>query len=156
MRRRVGPVTLACDLVGDSVVGFAILERGEAIAVKRGVGIGGIGVEGLADDETGFAMFVAGGADEGNIGGERGVAGNFSPNEVERIVGEPHVAAAAGDEISLVGGIVGGVAGVGGGADVVLAGEDAEGGIGLGGGGEEREGQRDDDWTMVHGVIRRD
>src|SRR5262245_14252468 len=49
---------------------FTILQRGQAVAVQRRVGVGRIGVETLPNDQTGLAMRIAAGADELNVGGD--------------------------------------------------------------------------------------
>src|SRR5262245_24945391 len=49
---------------------FSVLQRGQAVAVQRRVGVGRIRVETLTDDQTGFAMRIAAGADELNVGGD--------------------------------------------------------------------------------------
>ena len=53
---------------------FAILQRGEAVAVQRGVDVNGIGVERLANHQHAFAMRVAAEAVEVIVGGDREVA----------------------------------------------------------------------------------
>jgi len=62
----------------------------------RGIGIRGIGFESLADQQAGLAMRVAAGAREFHVGRERHVARKLFPDEVEPVVGGPHVRAAAG------------------------------------------------------------
>ena len=42
-----------------SALGFAILQRGQSVAVQRRIGIGGIRVEVLPDKQTSFAMRIA-------------------------------------------------------------------------------------------------
>src|SRR6266508_4085849 len=49
---------------------FSVLQRGQAVAVQRRVGIGRIRVETLTDDQTRLAMRIAAGADELNVGGD--------------------------------------------------------------------------------------
>ena len=45
-------------------------------------------------------MRIAALARKGNIGRERHVAGDFFPNKMKRIVGEPHIRSAARDGVS--------------------------------------------------------
>jgi hypothetical protein len=77
------------DAFGDSALGAAKLQRGQADAVLGRVDVGGGGVEGLANDEDGFAMRVVlawsdgKGVGEVDVGGEGDVAGSFLPEEVE-------------------------------------------------------------------------
>jgi hypothetical protein len=47
------------DFVCASACGGAILKGGQSVAVQGGIGVGGIGVEGLADNQNGFAMGIA-------------------------------------------------------------------------------------------------
>ena len=94
------------NLIGACAFGFAILQRSQTVAVQRGVGVGGIGIETLTDDQASFAMRVAALADEADVRRERYVAGNFFPNEVKRVVGEPHVLAAAADGVTATSGVI--------------------------------------------------
>ena len=63
---------------------------------------GRVAVERLANHEHGFAMGIAACAEEGDVGGEGDVAGDFLPGEVEVVDAEPHVFAAAGDGVGVV------------------------------------------------------
>jgi len=65
-----GAFCVGLDFVSEFAFGFAGLEGGEAIAVEGGVGIGGIRVEGLADQQDGFAVAVAAGGFEFDVCGE--------------------------------------------------------------------------------------
>src|SRR5713226_321784 len=64
------------------------------------IGISGVGVETLAQHETGLSMRIPARRDEGNVRRQRHVAGNLFPHEMEGVVGEPHVFAATGDAIA--------------------------------------------------------
>lgn len=126
------------DFGGGAGLGGAVLEGGESIAVEGGVGIGGIGIEILADHEDGFAMRVDAFAEEADVGREDEVAGDSAGKKVEGVGGAPDVSAAAGDAVFAGGRVVGGRAGKGVQADVRMGIEEA--GLGQGGpGGAERE-----------------
>src|SRR6266545_4868604 len=98
--------------------------------MQRGVGIGGISVKTLADEEARFAMRIPAAAEKGNVCRECHVAGNFLPNEMKRVIGKPHVLPAAGDRVSAADCIVLDGPGAARRADLAAAGEKA-GGIGL-------------------------
>ncbi len=121
------------DFVGGSAGLVAILEGGEADSVQGGIGIGGIGVEALADDEAGFSMGIFAIDGEHYVGFEGEIGGDFFPDEVERVGGEPHVFAVAGDGVGFLEGVVFIFAGVEDCADVGVVVENS-----LGGRGEER------------------
>ena len=78
---------------------FTILQRGEAVAVQRGVDVNRIGVERLANHQHAFAMRIAAEAVESNLGADADVARHFFPGELEFVFGHPHVVAAAGDRV---------------------------------------------------------
>ena len=54
----------------------------------------------LANEQAGLAMRIAARADQRDVRPERHVPGHFLPDEVEGVVGEPHVFAATGDAIA--------------------------------------------------------
>ena len=60
------------------------------------------GVETLAEHQAGFAMRIACFAQDSNMRRQSHIAGDFFPYEMERIVREPHVFAAARDTIGLL------------------------------------------------------
>src|SRR6266568_1840871 len=62
--------------------------------------VSGVGVETLAQHETGLSMRIAARCDERNIRRQRHVAGNLFPYEMKGVVREPHVFAATGDAIA--------------------------------------------------------
>ena len=64
------PLHVRLNLARRAAFDFAVLQRGQAVAVQRRVGVGRIRVETLPDDQTGFAVLVSAGADELNIGGD--------------------------------------------------------------------------------------
>ena len=88
------------DFVGALVAGWAVLQRGQAVAVQRCVGVGRIRLEILANEQAGLAMRIAARADQRDVRPERHVPGHFLPDEVEGVVGEPHVGAPARHGIS--------------------------------------------------------
>ena len=115
------------DVFGVRAFFFAILQRGEAVAVQRGVDVDGICVERLANHQHAFAMRVAADSVEINVGADADVARHFFPGELEIVFGHPHVVAAAGDCVGLRGGVVFGRAGMEDFADVVVGFKDADG-----------------------------
>ena len=115
------------DVFGHRAFFFAILQRGEAVAVQRGVDVDGVGVERLANHQHAFAMRVAAEAVERNVGGDADVARHFFPGELELVAGHPHVVAAAGDGVGFRVGVVFGRAGVEDFADVGVVFEHADG-----------------------------
>ena len=97
-------------------------------------GFFGVVVEALADDEEGFAIAVAVGIGEGDVGCQGDVAGEFFPEITELVTGVPDVIAGRVDGVLLCCRIVGGTAGDERATDVGLGFEDADGSIeGLGG-----------------------
>ena len=110
--------------------------------MQRDHGFFGVVVEGLADDEDGFAVAVAVGIGEGDVGGERDVAGHLLPEIAELVAGVPDVIAGGVDGVGVGRGVEAGAAGNDGAADVGLAGEDADGlcrSCGWGGGSRAAE-----------------
>ena len=105
------------------------------------VHVGGIGVQGLADHQDGFAVRIFAFPEESHAGAEDGVARSFFPDELEGIVVEPDVFAAAGEGVLAGGGIEGGGTFVQDGADIAAAGENTERGV-AGDVRSEREGDR--------------
>src|SRR5712692_11943331 len=63
-------------------------------------GVSGVGVETLAQHETGLSMRISARRDEGNVRRQRHVAGNLFPHEMKGVVGEPHVFTATGNAIA--------------------------------------------------------
>ena len=100
-------------------------------------------VEVLADDEDGFAVAVTVGVGEGDVGGERDVAGHALPEIAELVAGVPDVIAGGVDGVGVGGGVEAGAAGDEGAADIGLAGEDADG-CGEGAAGPVEVGWRSD------------
>src|ERR1043166_8637641 len=84
------------DFINASAFALAILQRVQAITVQHGISISGIGIESLPNDEASLAMRVATRFGKCDVCSERNVAGNLFPNEMKRVVGEPHVFTAAG------------------------------------------------------------
>ena len=80
-------------------------------SVEGDDGFFGVVVEVLADDEDGFAVAVAVGVGEGDVGGERDVAGHLLPEIAELVAGVPDVIAGGVDGVLLCGGVVAGAAG---------------------------------------------
>jgi len=138
------------------VFGVPGLERCQSIAMNRCVGIDGIGVERLANEKAGLPMIVATRSNERDVRGERDVSRDFLPNEVKRIVGEPHVVAAACDSVGLFNLVVFCIAGFFSGAGIQMPIENAEragvtltmGHVGK----KESDGAQGEDgpWTEVH------
>ena len=62
-------------------------------------------LERLADEQARLAMRIAASADEFNVRRQREIARQLLPDKMKGVVGEPHVFAAAGDEILAPGGI---------------------------------------------------
>ena len=93
-----GSGAIQLDAFGNSAGSAAILERGFAGAVRSGVGIGRVSVEGLTNDEDGLAMraVLAGGVGEVDIGGKGEIAGGFLPDEVESVGCAPEISAGGG------------------------------------------------------------
>ena len=85
----------ACDAefeVSDAGVLFGALgEVDHAGSVKCDDGFFGVVVEVLADDEEGFAVVVAVGVGEGDVGGEGDVTGHLLPEVAEFVTGVPDV-----------------------------------------------------------------
>jgi hypothetical protein len=157
----MGQRDVELEAFGDGALGAAILQRGEAYAVQGCVGVGRAGVEGLAEDQDGFAMGIvlAGGIGKINVGGQREVAGGFLPEVVKGVRGAPEVGAGGGECVGAGRGIVGTGAGRGDGADVGLTFENAEA-LRVGEGWEEAKGaERGEgeaaDESIVHGITVR-
>ncbi len=115
------------DLVREVALGIAELQRGQAVAVERGVDIGGVGVEVLAEDQARLAMRLLALADERDIGRERTpsvAAVDALPGVMEGVAGRPHVGAAARDGVGAGGLVEGDRAGMADVADVLVALED--------------------------------
>jgi len=70
---------LSLDALRCAAFGAAVLKSGEAGAVLGRVSVDAIGVESLAEDEDGLAMFavLAGLFGKTDVGGEREIAGGF-------------------------------------------------------------------------------
>ena len=128
--------------MGEGAFRLAELEGRQAVAVEGDVDVRRVGVESLAHHEARLAVLVNAGAEEGDVGGDGDVAGHLLPDEVEGIGGRPHVFSAACDGENLVGGVVGGGAGMEDAADVDVPFKGAEfcGGVG----GEDCE-RKDED-----------
>ena len=96
--KALGSGAIQLDALGDSAGIAAILERGFAGAMRGGVGVGRVSVEGLTNDEDGLAMraVLAGGVGKVDIGGEGDVAGGFLPEEVESVGCAPEISAGGG------------------------------------------------------------
>ena len=135
---------MGLDFVGIRAWSVAILERGESDAVHGDVDGRAVAVERLAQHEHGFAMRIPTGTEEGNVGGEGGIARDLFPGEVEVVDSEPHIFAAAGDGVGAFGGVVINGAGMDDGPDVLMIGEDAAGKR-LGAGKYRNESQNSDD-----------
>ena len=118
-------------------------EVGHAGSVKRDHGFFGVVVEVLADDEEGFAVAVAVGVREGDVGCEGDVAGHFLPEIAELVARVPDVIAGGVDGVLFRAGIVTGAAGDDWATDVGLALEEADGGVESFGGAVEVGWRRD-------------
>ena len=92
---------IGLNLARDAARRLPVLQRGEAVAMNDRVGVGGLGIEALTDEQTRLAMGIAAGADPANVRRQRDIARHPLPDEVQRVFGKPHVLAAAGDEIAL-------------------------------------------------------
>ena len=90
---------VSLDLVGVRALGLADLQRREAIAMHRDVDVGRVGVERLAEDQARLAMGIGAAPDERDVGLESQVALDLLPGEVEGILRDPHVLAAARDDV---------------------------------------------------------
>jgi hypothetical protein len=88
-------------------------------------------------------MFVDALAEEGDVSVEGDVAGDFLPDEVKGVVGEPHVVSGRGEGERLVGGVVGRGAWMQDSADVGVTFEWAQVCWGVGGEGERRRECKD-------------
>ena len=71
MRSRFGAETFAWTSCVAVALGVAELQRGQAVAVERGVDVGRVGVEVLADHQARLAMRLLALADERDVGRER-------------------------------------------------------------------------------------
>ena len=148
-RTRLGRIDVEFGALRVDAFGAAVLEGGESGTVLRDVGIGAIGIEGLADHQDGFAMraVVAGLLGKIDVGGEGKIAGEFLPDEVEAIGSGPEIDARGGDGVGACGGRVSERAGRDNAAHIGLALKDAERtggglrgeGIGMEAKDEERE-----------------
>ena len=85
---------------------IAVLQRRQAIAVERHVGINGIRVQALAHHQHGLAMLVSAFAQERDVGRQTGVALNSLPGEMEGVGRGPNVLAAAADGVGSLGRVV--------------------------------------------------
>ena len=93
------------DLAGLGVRCFAVLEASQAVAVKNRVGVSRIGFESLPEDQAGFAVRVSIRADPADVRRESHIPGHLFPDKMKRVVGEPHVFAAAADEVGAFSGV---------------------------------------------------
>src|ERR1700687_6471729 len=84
----------------------AVLQRRQALAVERHVGINGIRVQALAHHQHGLAMLVSAFAQEPDVGCQTGVALNFLPGEMEGVGRGPNVLATAADCVASLGRVV--------------------------------------------------
>src|SRR5271169_5254307 len=64
--------------------------------MKRNVHIGRIRVQRLADHQHSLAMRIFALPEEGNVGADLSITGSLLPHELESILVEPHILAAAG------------------------------------------------------------
>ena len=96
--------------------------------MDSGIRVGRIRIEGLANDEAGFAMLIALLAEPMDVRGERAIAGHALPNIMHCVVREPHVRAAAGNHVGIARGIVFHAAGMLNTTDVPMALEHSQGG----------------------------
>src|SRR4051794_20895419 len=88
------------NFISAGIPALAILQRREPVAVKCRIRIGRVRIQTLPDEQTRFAMSIAAASGERNVRGQREVAGDSFPNEVEGIVGEPHIFPATRDAVS--------------------------------------------------------
>ena len=109
----------------------AELQGGQAAGMQCNVGVDGVGVQTLTEHQDSLLMLVPRLIQEGDVGGQRYVAGHFLPGELKRVRGQPHVLAAAGDGVGFLRSVVINGAWVQDGADVGLAFEDADGRTGI-------------------------
>ena len=73
---QAGKAVLGCgDVRGFAAGGGAVLQGDMSVGVDGGIGVGGGGIEALAEDEDGFGGGVAGVGREVYVGGEAGVTG---------------------------------------------------------------------------------
>ena len=84
------------------------------------IGVGGLGIEALTNEQARLAMGIAAGADPANVRRERDIARHPLPDEVQRVFAKPHILAAAGNEIALRPGVIGDRARHTDGADVAM------------------------------------
>ena len=88
--------------------------------MHRDVDISGIGRESLAHHEAGLAMGIASAAEPLYPRLQRKIPRYSPPDEMKRIVGEPHILSAASNQIGAGGRVENNGAGVAGFADVAL------------------------------------
>lgn len=100
------------NLAREYAFGLTVLQQRQAIAVQHGVGIRGICVETLADDQARLPVRLASRADEGNVRRQRNITGNLFPYEVAGVIGKPHVHATTANRVSPLRRIVFGGAGM--------------------------------------------
>lgn len=89
------------DFVRSSTLAVAVLEAGEPISVESDVSIGAVSIERLADNKTGFGVWVLRFAKEPDLGFDALIAAHFLIGEVECVFIEPHVRPAAVNHIGL-------------------------------------------------------
>ena len=73
------------NLVRGGTLGLAELQRGQPVAVQRGINIGRVGIQALADHQARLAMRLGTGAEECDVGRQREVARSLLPGVVERV-----------------------------------------------------------------------
>lgn len=66
------------------------------------IGVGGLGIEALTNEQTCLAMGIAARADPPNVRRERDIARHPLPDEVQRVFAKPHILSAAGNEVALL------------------------------------------------------
>ncbi len=107
----VGARHVRAHLLRSGPLRAAELQRGEAVAVDGGVGVGRVGVQARADDHARLAVRVGALAQEREPRLEDEVALQLLPGEVELVAWTPHVHAGCGEGVFLRGRVVAGRAG---------------------------------------------
>src|ERR1700722_9601432 len=97
--RRGGTARL--NLAGGGALFFAKLQTSQTVRVPRGIRIGRVRLQRLAQQQAGLAMVHASGVKKMDVRTQVHVARNFFPDEMKSVVGEPHIGAAASDDIYL-------------------------------------------------------
>ena len=96
----VGRGSVGLDFPCQPALGFPILKRSQSVAMHRNIRIRRIRIQRLADHQAGFAVRISIRADPADVCGQCQIAGHALPYEVKRVIGGPHVFAAARDPVA--------------------------------------------------------